>query len=317
LLTLNLLPKYVLPQSFDAHPIVYSSLNLIRLVNESAVARSGKLKGEGVSRGAWNSYNLFLRRRSKLLDTLLTFLNVTWTVEVPIEMLVERLLGLSAKLRYVVILELLKAASRLYVFVMGGWRPVLRHFLPDVVLEQIYPSGEDAHGELIQEIKMSGEGKEEEGVRNFLRKHRVDAYVLVPELSVIPAKSFVERAREIAHILRPLVYTTLLAASITRKEKGGKLQWSAWTISLAMDLFSEWPQVKDLVLGKSSKAMKESMIEKNEKQVRMIKLLFYLLRNPFYSAASQKYLDSVSETLGQWRILRPLVGTDPSKCLFL
>lgn len=49
-----------------------------------------------------------LRRNSKLLDHLLTFLNIAWTVEVPAEMIVHRILGMAAKLRFVVILELFK-----------------------------------------------------------------------------------------------------------------------------------------------------------------------------------------------------------------
>ena len=86
---------------------MYSALNLLRLVNESAVTRSAK-SGEGLTRGAWNSYIRYLRRQSRSMDTLLTVLNVAWTVEVPLEMLVQRVLGMTAKLRFVVILEIVK-----------------------------------------------------------------------------------------------------------------------------------------------------------------------------------------------------------------
>ncbi|PJF19380.1 hypothetical protein PSACC_00789 [Paramicrosporidium saccamoebae] len=288
--------SYVIP--------VYSSLNLLRLVNESAIVRSGKVSGEGVARGAWNAYVLYLRRKSKLLDTLLTLLNIAWTVEVPLEMLVSRLLGLSSRIRYVVILEVIKAASRLYLFVKSGWRPVLRNHLPDVMAGE-YRGKQDSYDELVSDIKCSGEGKENEGVWTFLRKHRMDAYTLVPELSVSPVGDWLGRAREMTHILRPLIYTILLTAG---REK---TRWSAWSISLAMDLFSEWPQLKTLVMGKQVET-KDSPIEKNEKQIRMIKLLLYLLREPLYSTASKKYIDSVAGTLSHWRLLRPFVETAKS-----
>lgn len=66
------------------------------------------MAGEGISRGAWNAYLGFIRRQSRLMNTLLTFLNVAWTVEVPLELLVQRLLGTSHRLRMVVVLELCK-----------------------------------------------------------------------------------------------------------------------------------------------------------------------------------------------------------------
>lgn len=88
--------------------IVYSSLNLLRLFHESAVLRTGMPKGHGISKSAWNAYIGILRQKSRLLDHLLTFLNIAWTVEVPAEMIVHRVLGMASKLRFVVILELLK-----------------------------------------------------------------------------------------------------------------------------------------------------------------------------------------------------------------
>lgn len=87
---------------------VYSALNFLRLVNESAILGQGKSVGEGVTQGAWNSYLRYLKSQSPLLDRLITFLNVVWVTEVPLEMLIHRILGLSAKLKFVVILEIFK-----------------------------------------------------------------------------------------------------------------------------------------------------------------------------------------------------------------
>ena len=88
--------------------LVYSVLNLLRLASDSAIAQSGRLQGENLWRGAWNAYIGYLRKQSQLMDALITLLSVAWTIEVPIEMLVERILGMSAKMRFVLILELAK-----------------------------------------------------------------------------------------------------------------------------------------------------------------------------------------------------------------
>lgn len=53
-------------------------------------------------------------------------------------------------------------------------------------------------------------------------------------------------------------------------------------------------------------------IEREERQMRLIRLLLYLLREPLYSSLSKPYLDSVYEALAKWRILRPLVGKSPT-----
>lgn len=87
---------------------MYAGLNLLRLFNESVLAQHVKSGDGSIVRGAWNAYLAYLRRQSRLLDTILTFLNVAWTVEVPVEMLVHRVLGLTAKLRFVVVLEVAK-----------------------------------------------------------------------------------------------------------------------------------------------------------------------------------------------------------------
>lgn len=304
--------------------VVYSALNLLRLAHDTAITASdgggAAVRGEGgVSRGAWNAYLLFLRRRSPLARRLLTFLNVAWTLQVPAEMLVQRIWGLTAKLRYLVILEISKAAARLLIFVSGGLRPILRNYLPDLGVEASRPRT-DPTEELLSEIKLAG-GKETEGVQRFLRKHRTDSQILVPELSMTPRRGRREILREISHIIRPALYATAMALSLTRagSRHAGRLRWVAWSLSLGLDLFCEWPQLHVLLAtgeGKQSHpATSEAavpLIEREERQMRLIRLLLYLLREPLYSSLSKPYLDSVYETLSKWRILRPLVGKFPS-----
>lgn len=169
----------------------------------------------------------------------------------------------------------------------------------------------DSFEDLLNEIKCT-EGKEDEAIKSYLCKHRTDAFILVPELSVTPVKTRVEKIREMAHILRPVLYTLLVAISLKNGKRSVKLQWIAWSLSLLMNTFSEWPQIKSMIMedggDKPVSKVKVSPIERNERQIRMIKLLLYLLRDPFYHNVSKRYLDSVFESLAKWRLLHPLIG---------
>lgn len=179
----------------------------------------------------------------------------------------------------------------------------------------VRPTSQDPNdqlGDLLSEIRMA-EGKGEGAIRNYLRKHRTDAYTLVPELSMTPARTAFERARELAHILRPAVYAVLVATTLNRGAAGAasRVRWAAWTLSLSMDVFSEWPSLVALFVkpAEQSDAAKTPPIERNERQVRLIKLLLYLVRDPLYASGSRDYLESLCQSGEKWRLLRPLVGT--------
>lgn len=220
--------------------------------------------------------------------------------------------------------------AKFSIFLRGNWRPLLRQYLPDVSMEgrrsgmAVNSTGEQEP--LLSEIKVATAATQQSkqaadgALRAFLRQHRIDQYVLVPELALVPVRG-IDRLREVSHILRPLVYVLLLywSGSHALESKGGpRLRWIAWGLTLLMDVFSEWPQLAALlpVIPKpktfSSEAGQSpaSPMQKEEHQVRLLKLLLYLLREPLYSTISKGYLDSVIETLSKWRLLRPAMGRD-------
>lgn len=97
-----------------AAEILYAILNLLRLTTDTVLERGRIHRHVGdatLKQTAWNNYLAFLRRQSRAMDMLLGFLNVTWTVQVPLEMIVQRLLGLPSKMRLILALELLKYLS--------------------------------------------------------------------------------------------------------------------------------------------------------------------------------------------------------------
>lgn len=199
--------------------------------------------------------------------------------------------------------------SRLVVFWKGGWRPLLRNYLPDLIQSDKRLPETDSENALLSEIKLAN-GKEEEGIKNYLRKHRLDSYILVPELSMRPLTLPLAKLRELSHILRPLVYASLVAGIYFKGRKSPKWTWAVWSATLVMDVFAEWPQIVNVlgIKNPDDGATTASPMEKEERQIRLVKMLLYLLREPVYSLGSKPYMESVFGALAEWRLLRPVIG---------
>lgn len=214
--------------------------------------------------------------------------------------------------------------AKFIIFLRGNWRPLLRQYLPDVSMEGrrsgMAVSSVEEQEPLLNEIKVATAANQSKqaadgALRAFLRQNRIDQYVLVPELVLVPVRG-IDRLREVCHILRPLVYVTLLywgGFQALEGKSGPRLRWAAWSLTLLMDVFSEWPQIATLFPGivtPKTDQLPVSPIQKEEHQARLLKMLLYLLREPLYSTVSKGYLDSVIETLSKWRLLRPAMGRD-------
>lgn len=112
-----------------------------------------------------------------------------------------------------------------------------------------------------------------------------------------------DKLREIAHIVRPLVY---ICGYLVTKDK--RLRWSAWGLSLALEIFANWPYIIESVCKKNEFTKKFS-VENGEDHNRLLQLALFLLREPFYSSYTRTYLNDLKESLGQWKLLKPFVTT--------
>lgn len=142
-----------------------------------------------------------------------------------------------------------------------------------------------------------------ESLNRYLKTSRSDAYLLMPEKSITSATTTLEKLREFAHIIRPLVY---IGGYLIAKDR--RLRWSAWGLSLALEIFANWPQIIETILKKTGHA-KKSAIEHGEEHNRMLQLVLFLLREPFYSSYTRSYLNGLKASLGDWKLLKPFVDT--------
>jgi hypothetical protein len=142
-----------------------------------------------------------------------------------------------------------------------------------------------------------------ESLNRYLKASRSDAYLLIPEKSVSSATTAIEKLREIAHIIRPLVY---ICGYLMTKDR--RLRWSAWALSLALEIFANWPQIIETIFKKTGHA-KKSAIEHGEEHSRLLQLALFLLREPCYSSYTRSYLNGLKASLGEWRLLKPIVDT--------
>ena len=143
-----------------------------------------------------------------------------------------------------------------------------------------------------------------ESLNNYLKASRSDAYILMPEKTFSSAATQIDKLREIAHIIRPLAY---VCGYLMAKDK--RLKWSAWGLSLALEIFASWPQLMDSAFKKNEAAAKKSSVEAGEEHNRLLQLALFLLREPFYSSYTRSYFNGLKASLGEWKLLKPFVDT--------
>lgn len=137
----------------------------------------------------------------------------------------------------------------------------------------------------------------------FIKAGRIDPLIMMPELVMSECYGNLEKLRELAHIARPAVYASMYIFGRSPSAK-----WAAWSAALGLELFASWPEIQQL-LSKVPSIKSHSQIEKDEDRSRAVRLLLFLLREPFYSDFTKSRIDSLKESLGEWKILKPLIQT--------
>lgn len=90
------------------HSVVFALLNLFRLYNDNIISKGGSGCAGPLRPSIWNRYLEYLKEQSPLARVLVTLLNTLRIVEVPLEMVVGKMLGLCAKHRFILVVELQK-----------------------------------------------------------------------------------------------------------------------------------------------------------------------------------------------------------------
>jgi len=100
--------------------IVLAVLNLLRLLRDETLNKlddsskdlhSSKSKTSGtlgISYGRWLAYVRFIRRQSPLVSALITTLNVCVSLQVPLEMILNKMILTPLRLKIIAIYELTK-----------------------------------------------------------------------------------------------------------------------------------------------------------------------------------------------------------------
>lgn len=92
--------------------LVFALLNLFRLYNDNIMSRKESGCAGPLRPSIWNRYLEYLKEQSPLARVLVTLLNTFRIVEVPLEMIVGKMMGLCAKHRFILIVELQKYLLR-------------------------------------------------------------------------------------------------------------------------------------------------------------------------------------------------------------
>lgn len=277
--------------------IVFALLNLFRLYNDTILSDS---KSSGPLRPSiWNKYLEFLKGQSPLARILVSWLNVLRILEVPAEMIIGKFIGACARNRFIILVELQKLLAKTVLWVLSGFKKSTGTLMPSSTrMSKAALSHSDSLTASQADLLASSlEMDHPEALHEFIKSSRQTSLNLMPELIMSSTVTPMGKLRELAHIIRPFLYATLFVYG-----RSPRVKWSGWIAALCLELFSSW---STLLPSQAEK----SFVEKDEDASRLTRLLFFLLREPFYSAASKDRLDALKQVLGEWKLLQPIINT--------
>lgn len=191
------------------------------------------------------------------------------------------------------------------LWVLGGFRKIPSTLMPSS-LRSVQTAGRSGHLSPSQAESMAKfvESERLEALHEYVKGGRIDPLLVMPELAMSQCHSKLDRMRELAHIARPLVY-----ASVYIYGRSPRAKWAGWSAALALDLFASWPTISSHLTGSSSTSTAGPLLAVQEEKTRLVNLLYYILREPFYTDMAKSRLDALKDSLREWRLLKPLVET--------
>ena len=200
--------------------LVFSLLNLFRHYNDvlmGSLDRSMSLNQRNLL-----AYLAYLKSRHPLMKSLMTLINLIRIVQIPVEMLVSRILEKQKRAVFVLVLELSKLVIKFGIWQGSGWRPVPRHF--SVALDRRsfestenmkFDSQEENESVRKLDEKMAlldlqlKEAKSTTPLVEYLKGHKTNQFTFNPQKSFQPCLNWKTWSREFIHLARPSAYGSL------------------------------------------------------------------------------------------------------------
>lgn len=160
------------------------------------------------------AYFSYLKSRHPLMKPLITLINLIKIVQIPLEMIVTKLLmGREGNGRglFILIVELSKLVIKFGIWQGSGWRPVPKQFSVSIDRQS---SNEDVTSDHLKELEAKmdqldtqiKDSKSKEPLRSYLKGHKSNQFTSQPQLTFSPCVDWKSWTREFVHLARPSVY---------------------------------------------------------------------------------------------------------------
>lgn len=253
------------------------------------------------------AYFNYLKTRHPLMKSLITLINLIRIVQIPLEMIVAKVAKKKETI-FVLILELSKFIIKFGIWQGSGWRPVPKQFYTSIERRDennFNVEGEESKVKRLEE-KMDRldlqlkQAKSKDPLNYYLKGHKSNIYTLQPQTSFNPCADWTSWTRELTHLARPSIYALCLL--IASKQENKRRNWIPLLISLSMDLYSKWPELR-------INPTDCGPLESEERSRRLLDFLYYPLRSPLYQSMTSDLLDGIEGRIGEISLLSPVVET--------
>ncbi|KAJ3012129.1 Peroxisomal membrane protein pex16 [Thoreauomyces humboldtii] len=301
---------YILPGRFKdadmASEAIFATVNLVSLYHDTILAPAALGQQPESTASKFNRYTRFMLRGSTTYKRVSYTLTIVQMFEVLMEMGATKFGGQKGKRRTIMGIEVIKVLCRLALLKLSRNRITMHATVPerDYDPATVEPpevgapsatwTGKRTGKEhiLVDQITKQEKGGYDHAVQYLLSKALTESARSPMDLlrTISPTRIWAEYM----FILRPLVYVLAL-------RKLGPASYKPYLISLTMELLSLATSLDPSTLGFRPNL---TLLERDEFKRRFWLLLYYLLRNPFYTRWTRERMNAFVEGAGR----RPLIS---------
>eukprot|EP00742_Colponemidia_sp_Colp-10_P009381 GILJ01010224.1.p1 GENE.GILJ01010224.1~~GILJ01010224.1.p1 ORF type:complete len:338 (+),score=52.13 GILJ01010224.1:56-1015(+) len=224
------------------------------------------------------------QRNSHVCDKVRAILRVISIIELLVEMAAHKRFGNTGKMKYIMLLEAVKAICRVVLLMNPTENRIYVQETPGSPPPAAAPPvSRTAPAQVAGSVLQTGGEWKGKRTGKVLRELTTVATPFTPG-----GASSALRLGELLFLLRPVVYTALLA-------RFGFKSWVPWAVSLAMETLSKY-----LVDG----LKRPNDTERQEQSRRVMLFLYYLFRSPFF----EQYTRVPIDRFRSWFSWVPLLG---------